>query len=71
MALAVRTFSQMVYIGGVPAMRIYLVYFLKFQLCFWTIVWGITGAIVDVIGFLMSLQVLYLGTLSPLLCLVY
>ena len=56
MALAVRTFSQMVYIGGVPAMRIGISgIFSKIPaLLFGPLFGGITGAIVDVIGFLMK-----------------
>lgn len=56
MARAVGTFSQMVYIGGVPAMRIGISgIFSKIPaLLFGPLFGGITGAIGDVIGYLMK-----------------
>lgn len=56
MALAVKTFSQMIYIGGVPAMRVGISgIFSKIPaLLFGPLFGGITGAIVDIVGYLMS-----------------
>lgn len=56
MALAVRSFSQMIYIGGVPAMRVGISgIFSKIPaLLFGPAFGGITGAIVDIIGFIMQ-----------------
>lgn len=56
MALAVRSFSQMIYIGGMPAMRIGIsgIFSKVPALLFGPLFGGITGGIVDIIGFLMQ-----------------
>jgi ECF transporter S component (folate family) len=62
MALAVRSFSQMIYIGGVPAMRVGISgIFSKIPaLLFGPLFGALTGAIVDIIGFIMQPMGAYL-----------
>jgi hypothetical protein len=62
MALAVRTFSQMIYIGGVPAMRVGIsgIFSKVPALLFGPFFGGLSGAVVDIVGFLMNPMGAYL-----------
>ncbi|WP_163195079.1 ECF transporter S component [Clostridium thermarum] len=62
MALAVRTFSQMIYIGGVPAMRVGIsgIFSKVPALLFGPLFGGLSGAVVDIVGFLMNPMGAYL-----------